>query len=169
MNGMSDANDHEPPPPQQPPTVSKTRYKGVKGWLLFFCIGLTILAPIYAIKSVQALYRELSQYFDQFPRLRVITDIETILIICIMVFSISAGVGLWKIRPGAVRMAKIYLLCNLAFQIIAAILLLLAGFPAEANKAMLPVLIRGSLTGILYVLIWYLYLNKSKRVKATYA
>jgi hypothetical protein len=85
-----------------------------------------------------------------------------------MAFSIYAGLGLWRIRPGAVRTAEIYLLCFLCYQGIAAVLPFLAGFPASANHALTEAVYRNLARSLLYFGVWYSYLNKSERVKATY-
>ena len=82
--------------------------------------------------------------------------------------SVYAGLALWRIRPGAVRTAEIYLLCFLCYQGIAAVLPFLAGLPASANHGLTEAVYKNLTRGLLYFGLWYSYLNKSKRVKATY-
>jgi hypothetical protein len=86
----------------------------------------------------------------------------------LIAFSIYAGVGLWSIRPGAVRTAKKYFLFYLGYAVIAAALPFMAGLPSAANEAVIGGAVKGTLGGLVSFAIWYSYLNKSERVKATY-
>src|SRR5262249_20060246 len=88
------------------PAPAEPRYKGVRGWLLLLCLGLTVFTPLFTIGSLATGFSESSKYFDQFPGLLIITVTDTILSLGMMVFSIYAGTGLWSIRPGAVQTAK---------------------------------------------------------------
>jgi heme A synthase len=82
-------------------------------------------------------------------------------------FSIYAGIKLWRIRPGAVRTAEIFLLCVLCYQGIPALLPLLAGRPSP-YQPMTQAAATNLLSAFLYVAVWYSYLRRSERVKATY-
>jgi hypothetical protein len=168
MNDIPDAANQQPAPPPLTSTPAEPRYKGVGGWLLLFCLGLTVFSPLLTIGSLAASYSDSSQYFDQFPGLLVVTVIDTLLSVGLMAFSIYAGTGLWRIRPGAVQMAKRYLLCFLGYHVVAAILPFMAGLPSEANEAMIAQIAKDTFRGVIFVAIWYSYLNKSKRVSATY-
>lgn len=155
-------------PPAATFAAMEPQYQGVGGWLLFLCVSLTILAPLFTVIVFAAGYREASEYFDEFPGLQVITVIDLFLSLGLMAFSIYAGTGLWSIRPGAVRVAKQYLLCYLGYRVIAAILPFMAGLPAEANGVILEEVFGDLFRGVIYFAIWYSYLNQSKRVNATY-
>jgi hypothetical protein len=157
------------PPPISTAIVDEPGYKGVGGWLLFFCVSLTILSPAITFVSLARSYGASSRFFSQFHGLLVITVLDTILSTALMAFSIYAGVCLWKVRPGALRTAKTYLFCLLAYFAVAAVLPFMAGLPSAANAAMLPVVVLSSVRGLIYFAIWYSYLIKSKRVQATYA
>ena len=144
------------------------RLRGVGGWLLLFCVGLTILSPLVTLSTIVVGFGESPEVFDEFPRLRIIMLAETVLCGTMMAFSVYAGICLWTIRPGAVRIAKCYLLCLLGAQTISAILPFAANLPAEANEAMLGEVAKDSIRTVIYVAIWYSYLNCSERVRATY-
>ncbi len=147
---------------------AEPRYKGVGGWLLLLCLGLTVFTPLLTIGSLAMGFSESSKYFDQFPGLLVITVTDTVLCLGLMAFSIYAGTGLWSIRPGAVQMAKRYLLCFLGYKAVAAILPFMAGLPSAATGAMIGAIAMDTLRGVIYFAVWYSYLDKSKRVAATY-
>jgi hypothetical protein len=150
------------------PAAPEPQYKGVGGWLLLLCLGLTVFTPLLTMGSLATGVRESLSYFDRFPGLLVITVIDTILTLGLVAFSIYVGVGLWSIRPGAVQMAKRYLLCFLGYQAIAAILPFTAGLPSAATWAMIRAVAIDALRGVIYFAVWYSYLNESKRVRATY-
>jgi hypothetical protein len=88
--------------------------------------------------------------------------------ITLMILSIRAGMALWNIKPGAVRIAKKYLLLFLGYSVIALFLPFMAGLPSESNDAMVPEIVKGAFQSILYFGIWYSYLSISKRVLNTY-
>lgn len=143
-------------------------YRGVSGWLLLFCLSLTVFGPVISICSTVVYYSQFYQYFDPFPGLFFITVIDIILTVVLMSFSIYAGVKLWRVRQGAVQTAKKYLFCFLAYQVVAAVLPFMAGLPAAANNAMIAEVAKDIFRGIIYFVIWYSYLNTSQRVRATY-
>jgi hypothetical protein len=125
--------------------------------------------PLITLGSFAAGCAESAKYFNQFPRLLIIIGIDGFLSLGITVFCIYAGVGLWRIRRGAVRLAKRYLLCFLVYQAVAVTLPFFAGLPPAANEAMIVQVVKDTLRSIIYFTVWYLYLTKSRRVRATYA
>jgi len=143
-------------------------YKSVGGWLLLLCFGLTIGSPLRTLYTLTTSYSETSQYFDQFPGLAVIFYIDCILSSVLTFLSIRAGIALWDIKPGAVNIAKQYLLFFLGYAVIASFLPFLAGLPSAINDAMIPEVAKSALQSIFFFGIWFSYLNVSKRVKATY-
>ena len=168
MNDVPDTANQQPTPPPLPSAPAEPRYKGVGGWLLLFCLGLTVFNPIITLVNLAWGFSQNVEYFDQFPGLLVITAIDTLLSLGLMGISVYAGIGLWSIRPGAVQMAKRYLLCSLAYLAVASILPFMAGLPSAANEVMAVEVFKDVIRGIAYFAIWYSYLNKSKRVRATY-
>ena len=169
MDETTNATSGQPVlPPVTPATAFQPRYKGVGGWLLLFCLGLTIFNPLISFFSLAGSYRESAPYFSQFPGLLVVTGLDTVLSLGLTVFSIYAGASLWRLRPGAVQTAKRYLLWFLAYQGVAIALPFMAGLASSADETMIAQSVKDAFRGILYVIIWYSYLNKSKRVRATY-
>ncbi|MEN3369501.1 MAG: hypothetical protein V7609_1644 [Verrucomicrobiota bacterium] len=151
--------------PTSPVTTSSVpneqKYKGVRGWLLFFCIALTILAPIRALVEVSSSYKMLSYYFGRVPNLQAFWITLTLLNVGLTIYGVVVGVNLWRVRSGAVRNAKRFLWCLLAFSVGALFLPILFGVPVASIAYVKP-------AGILAFFVWFFYLKKSKRVKATY-
>ena len=144
------------------------KHKGISGWLLLLCIILTFISPARTFYFLTTSFIESSEYFDQFPGLEIISDIDGFLSIALVILSIRAGIALWNIKPGAVRIAKNYLLIFLAYSIIASILPFMAGLPSESNNVMISEAVRGVIQSLFFFTVWYWYLSVSKRVKATY-
>jgi len=219
MNDMPDAANQQTAIPPLTSAPAEPQYKGVGGWLLLFCLQLTVFIPLFTLGSlfyplvllgllavrfaglagsseyfaqfpgllvitVVAVFIPLFTLvslsipliwlgllavgFTQFPGLLVITVVSTLLRVSLMAFSIYAGVRLGGIRRGAVRTAKILLLCALAYDAVDVILLFMAGLPSAANADIEAEGAKSIGMGLVFCVIWYSYLNKSQRVRATY-
>jgi len=150
------------------PLVAPRRYQGVDGWLLLFCLSLVIFSPLVRLAALIRAHGAVLRLADRYPGLLITTLVDGTLGLALTAFSIYAGLSLWRIRPGAVRTAEIYLLCFLCYQGIAAVLPFMAGFPASANQALTESTAKNLTPALLYFGLWYSYLQKSQRVKATY-
>jgi len=141
---------------------------GVKGWLLLLCLILTLVNPVASICNLYSSFKITSPFFNVYPGLRVITITDVVLSMGIVCFSIYAGISLWRIRPNGVAIAKAFLLTFMGYAVTANILPFLAGLPANANEAMTAQAFIGVLRSAIFVFVWYIYLVKSKRVRATF-
>jgi uncharacterized membrane protein YqgA involved in biofilm formation len=138
------------------------KYESIGGWLLLLCISLTILSPLRTIYTNSLNIMIISSFLDEFDKGdQYLILFETILGIGITIYSIVAGVHLWKIKPNAVKFAKTFFLVFLGYIILIAIFSTIVKI--ESNY------IKNTIGNILYFTIWYLYLDKSERVKKTYS
>jgi hypothetical protein len=149
-------------------TLYDPRYKGVRGWLLFFCISLTVFNPLTCLAGIEADLQLIGRLSSNYSGLRTMSFVECILSLAIAGYSIYAGVGLWRVEQGAVGKARIFLLCSLAYHVTDAFLPFMAGLSDAGNKAMIPEAVKSIIQGLVYFGVWGSYLNSSKRVKATY-
>ena len=156
------------PPPLPPENEVLSKYQGVKGWLFFFCLILTVLGPLVTIASLIKGFGISEEALKEFPGLLVMLIIDAVLSLGIAGFGMYAGIKLWRIRPGAVLAAKQFLYCTLAYHAIGMGLPWISGLPAEDIKAMVVESVRDVMRGLIHFAIWFSYLNKSKRVRATY-
>ncbi len=154
----TEAPEGEPPP----------KYVGVGGWLLLLCVGLTILSPLATLGNIGNSLDTVKRFSAQFPGLATVTYVDFALSIAVMLFGIYAGAALWGVSKGAVKTAKTYFLVRLAYAAVAFVLPFLAGLPAQYNDALLQTGITGIVQAVIPFAVWYTYLVKSKRVKATY-
>lgn len=152
------------PVPQQ----ATPRYQGVGGWLAFFLLTLGLFNPLYTAYNLYTSLNETRPLFDQYPGLRTIIYADTAVSAALMALSIYAAIALFRIQPNAVRIAKTFLLLFLVYALVAPFTLLLAGLPDAANQAMLAAIIPELVRPVVYFAVWFSYLTKSERVKATY-
>ena len=144
------------------------RASGVGGWLMFFIVTLVFINPLRLCASLGQYSSDWEPFYATYPFLKLINFINIAVGLGLICFSVYAGLSLWKVRPNAVRTAKTYLLALAISSITLTCLPLIAGLPEQANTAMLQVLPLEILKLLVYPTVWYLYLNKSKRVATTY-
>ena len=144
------------------------KYKGVGGWLLLLCLTLTIFRPLFTLIGLVSALNTASLLSTQFPSFFTFVVIDTILSVGLMCFSIYAGVALWTVKSGAVKIAKTYLLVFIAYAVIENFLLFTVGLPSQSD-IVLEEGIKQIIRSAAYFFVWYAYLTKSERVKATYS
>lgn len=147
---------------------SQPRYDRVGGWLLFFCVTLVILNPLTTLGFTAYGVLSLLPMLGDLPAIvTVVTVLDSALSLSLMGFSLYAGISLWSLRPGAVRIAKAFLIAGAIYTVVSPLLWLLPGVPRDTSVSTLEGLL-DSWRGLLYFAIWLNYLRMSKRVKATY-
>jgi len=119
---------------------------GVKGWLLLLCVSMTIVGPLVALMAGLAV--STNKPFYAFT------------VFALIGYSLYVGILLWGRQPGAPHMAKIYLIINVGFHYWTAYTF------SEVLSSM--AMVETVVPGVIANGIWYAYLTKSKRVKATY-
>lgn len=142
--------------------------QGVKGWLLLLCINLTLLDPFANLLNLAVGTHFGRPYFDQNPPLERLMLINGVCSIGLAVFSIYAGISLWKVLPNAVTIAKKYLGAAFLYSLLSLFLPYLMGLPPETTKELGPTSLMNTIITAVYLYVWYQYLKRSKRVKATY-
>jgi len=144
------------------------KYTKVGGWLLFFCISLTVLTPLVNIASIGQELAAIPKVHLQFPRMVIVIAIESILILGLIAFSIYTGIKLWAIKEGAIETAKVFLVTNFAAIAFVSILPFFGGLPDSANDEITKNAMSSVIRGAIFTWIWFSYLNKSVRVAQTF-
>jgi hypothetical protein len=126
----------------------------VRGWLLLLCILLTIWNPV-TLAFVAA---------GRVENASTTTFALTLLGIRVVVtgVGVAAGIALWHKRAGAVDLAKASLVLS-ALEVVGR-LSSRAGLSEAPPGVRLPL----ALALVVYNGAWYLYLENSRRVRATY-
>jgi serine/threonine protein kinase len=139
------------------------KYRGVKGWLLYLVISLTIFAPIGFIftliqeMSNQELALEIYNDYADFVLFRILISF------LLTIYSVYVGVILWKVKPNAVKYVKKWIFIQFGILTLLNIISI-----ALMKYIYLEVGLYGIAGSIIGSAIWYAYFEKSKRVKITY-
>lgn len=145
------------------------RYKGVRGWLLILCLNIAIFDPLTMLLTIFLVTSATKPYFGEHPELLRLCLASGICRLALAVFSVYAGLGLWKVVPGALSVAKKYLLAVVLYSVVASSLPVVVGVPQESYQEFAGQTVFNSFLTMAYAITWYIYLQRSKRVKATYA
>jgi hypothetical protein len=135
----------------------------VGGWLLLFCISITILTPYSAwVTLSHAPIQDLGRLE---PANLWFSVISLLLTGTMGVLGPFAGVALWRKAPGAVKLAKLFCVVAMAYWAFTALALPLIRIndPALARRGLYQALGR-----VGYYACWLIYLFKSARVRITY-
>ncbi|MGH8551018.1 MAG: DUF2569 family protein, partial [Methylococcales bacterium] len=146
----------------------ESSYKGVGGWLLFLCLSLTIFNPLGALLKFFSTIQEISKYGSTMPNLSGMVVIDGILSAVLMIFSVNAGLALWRVQPEAVQLAKRFLLVVLAYQAVAVVLVFMMVPTTVSSNRLADAIVPEIARALFYFTVWYSYLSVSKRVRATY-
>lgn len=142
--------------------------KGVKGWLLLLCTLLVIFDPLVVLTSLFALSDGAMSYRSSDPQMFSLIVISGVLRIALAVFSLYAGLALWRTAPRAVPAARSYMI---AVALVSLLFLVLPGYlgvSSESFSAKTEENIANAILTVFYSALWYTYLCRSKRVKSTY-
>ena len=147
---------------------ARAELNGVGGWLLFLCVTLAVLDPSATLINLFMVADAAKPYFARNPGFFRLILVNGIAGITLAVFSLYAGVSLWKRLPGALAVARKYLRTVFVYSILAPFVPRLVGSTFHASPETFTFTCLNSLFTIFYLGIWYVYLNRSARVKATY-
>ena len=128
----------------------------IRGWLLLFCVLLLVWQPISLATIMSGLVGELSARG---------AGLGIILLGRLLGagLGIAAGLALFQLKPGAVSIAK----TSLVFSAILDIVVYATPYspknlpPGDATIILV--------VSLIYYAVWFAYLMRSKRVRATYA
>lgn len=155
-------------PTTPPPTNANAVTPGVHGWLKFLCISLAILTPIFNIALMLGEWRDTKAMFGDMPNLKNAVVLEICCYSAITFFAVFAGTKLWSVKPNAVKITKCFLVAQMLVALIVpgtvVAMISAPNLPSDIYKDVL----KTAFHGIFYLAIWYPFLCKSERVKATY-
>ncbi len=157
------------PTPAQPMPVPLGP-TGVGGWLLLFCVGLTVLGPLFFINQTTEAWKGAEAAFSHFPSLKTGVIVENTGLALIQVCSVVVGLILWGARSGGRALAMRFLIFRIsAFGGVELITLLVLGdLPTDVLTAVLGGIVGSASKEAFYCTVWWFYFKKSKRVRNTY-
>jgi hypothetical protein len=144
------------------------RVQGVRGWLLALCLYLTILIPLLAVLGLLGAWQAAARS----ATLQNALVYEAVLEIALAGFALYAGIALFQQRPNAASIAKIYFITMLTLGMLGLGVVLVGAVWQLSDRALAsqlrgPAIVAGARQIVLSV-IWLLYLERSRRVRATY-
>jgi len=132
-------------------------------------VSLAILDPFAGLLALTSTTNALRLHFESDPGLFRLIIISGICNTCLIVYSLYAGVSLWRRVSDAVGTAKKYFRTIFVYSFVSIFLPGLAGI-SEANRSLIgDVYPLNGLLVMAYACLWYLYLGRSRRVRATFA
>lgn len=123
--------------------------KGIRGWLLLFCLGIVFVQPLALIVASD-------------------TAFEAVFNLLLGAFSAYTGICLWRVKPNALRMVKVYFVLVLSIATIAILASVVTTHSAPSSETPQTNVLTDGARMLIGVAIWWSYFKKSKRVKATY-
>ena len=144
--------------------------KGVGGWLVFFCVVLTILAPLHFIGQFSITWEEAQPAFAQFPNIQTAIIWENAGSIALLIYGFFVGCMIWRGNPDGRKIAKKFLLVQLfgfiGIEFIA--IVIMGDLPFQVVASVFGAAIGAILANLFWFLIWWFYFKKSIRVRNTY-
>ncbi len=144
------------------------KLEGVKGWLFLLCVSLTVLDPLAVIFSLFMSTSSEGPYLDQHPEFFRLVLVSGICRLGLMVGSLYAGLALWRVVPGAVAVARKYLSALFLYSVFSLFLPALVGVSEARYPGTETLFSLNATFTMVYIAFWYIYLRRSRRVRATY-
>jgi hypothetical protein len=136
------------PPEQEPrfPLARRPELKGIGGWLLFFCVSLTVLSPLMTLARLSNSRFAVGSLSD----------------LALVAISVLTGVMLWSVNQRAFVFLWIYFALLSSRLVLRILELYLAGQVRDFES------ISPLIFSFVPLLIWFLYFKQSDRVQATF-
>ena len=156
-----------------PPAAQLAKHSpdyGYGGWLRFFCVVQIFIVPIRAVISLVTTVQDILNVSNLYPGLLFITCVEMIGDSAVIVFGVYACLMVRRLRPGSVRMVKLFLLSVVVWSFLVLALPFMGGgnLPSPVIAAWMAEAGKEAVRAVLVFAVWYTYFNISKRVKATF-
>jgi Protein of unknown function (DUF2569). len=153
----------------QPTSLAiRPRLYGVKGWLALFLFGLVFVSPIAAAWRLSSTFKNSEV---EFPSIAGLTawatykSLSWVVLFAIVVWQYWVAIGLqYRFTPSSVLRAKVWLIASPPLVFLIDAMLMKALLNVDFQMASFLGLARSMVTP----LIWYLYLERSERVRNTY-
>jgi hypothetical protein len=152
------------------PVVNRSgaELRGIRGWLLVLWVYLLLFEPLRALLTLFALWQGAGS-----PALQNALLFGAVLQTAIGAFSLYTAVALLRLRPNALSTAKIFFVIMLTLGVLGLGMVVL-GIVSSSSDPRIGSMVRGpavftAVTQILIAGAWLVYLEQSRRVRATFA
>jgi hypothetical protein len=142
---------------------------GVRGWLLVLCLYLMVFVPLLTVLGLVGAWQSAASS----PALQSALIFEVLFELGLAVFALYAGWALYRMRPNAVAIAKIYFIVTLTLGMLGVGFVLLGAVTQFSDRALANMLRGPAVFAVLrYIIVsaaWLFYLERSMRVRTTYS
>jgi len=151
----------------QPLSKSSDGPTGVGGWLVLFCVVLTILDPLNLLVQMVS---EWGRAFRIFSTIKYVFIWENVGLSAIVIYGFIVGCMIWSGSQRGRAIARRFLLYRLfgfiGVEVIA--IQFMSDLPSEVLTARIGWMVRRLFGEGVHFAIWWFYFKKSKRVRNTY-
>lgn len=150
--------------------VAPSGPKGVGGWLLFFCVTLTIISPLFTIGTLGQTWQNAKPAIAKMPSLETYYMISTIGTGILLLYGFAVGCLIWTGDPDGKKLAKRYLVLSLGGVVLVEVVstLFILDLPPRALNLAIEASAQLIFVNVVRFVVWWLYFKKSKRVANTY-
>jgi len=141
---------------------------GVGGWLLFFWVQITVLAPVVVFYEVASEVRILVTQSALASPVGLMILLDSLVRMSLMALGVVVGILLWRRSAGAVRYTRAYLLSVPAVYAALIFLPLAFGIPPAVRGPILLLYLKRAAFTVPSTIFWSIYFVNSRRVQATY-
>jgi hypothetical protein len=141
---------------------------GVRGWLLLLCVMLTVVGPLISVWIVAREFDALAPRFVTSHGAQWATILVIASTTCSVLFGIHAGLRLWAVKPRAVAVARAALLFGLAVDVCTTTISTILGTALPAGDRLFYAVLLNLAPSLVFFTACLAYLNRSRRVEATY-
>ena len=141
---------------------------GLGGWLLFFWLQITVLAPAVVLYRVATDVRILVANAALTSRVGLMIILDSLVRLGLVTLGVVVGILLWRRSAGAVRYTRAYLLLGPVVYAALIVLPLAFAIPPPVRGAIFILYVKRAAIAIPGTIFWSIYFGNSKRVQATY-
>ena len=159
-----------PEPSLAPSPAAAAGPAGVGGWLLLFCVGLTIFSPLFGLLQMSSNWSMTEFVYTQYPSFKTAVEWENIASTALLIYGFIAGCRIWSGSLDGREIAQRFLLVRLLgfFGIELIAVVIMRDMPSKIVSSAIGAVIGGGVWTLIWFLIWWFYFKKSKRVRNTY-
>lgn len=144
--------------------------KGVGGWLVIFCILLTIISPLIVVAQLVSTWIQSESAFVRFPTIKTIMLWESFGSIVLLVYGFIVGCIIWSGNLQGRSIARRFLLIRLfgfiGIELVG--LVMMRGLPGEVVSGGVGGVVGAVFKAVVSFLVWWFYFKISRRVRNTY-
>jgi hypothetical protein len=148
--------------------AGEARYTGFGGWLIVFAIAVVLIFPVIAAIGILSGFRISGRLFAYYPGTLAVFMIDSACKIVLTIWGFYVVYALVRLRPFAGETANKYLIGRAVYTGLSIVFPFIATIPAVATAVFTGVAIFTAAPSVVFIVIWYIYFKKSRRVEATY-